>query len=157
MDLPQRTQRAPRKRINFGFRISDFGLDCRACLCALCVLCGEFFFVSGHIVAAPQEVVLVDGATFRGELVSIGGDGGVTFRAADTMEKKGEIRTLTLDELVRWGHPAALRPQPVVVLADGGRIISAADWAGGAVVKLDGDDLVVASDMWDEVRLGAGW
>jgi hypothetical protein len=66
------------------------------------------------------------------------------------------IRTLLLEELVRWGNPVAPRAQTIVVLADGGRIVIAADWTGGATVKLAGGDVVVVSDMWDEVRLARG-
>jgi hypothetical protein len=74
----------------------------------------------------------------------------------DVKDTKGEARTLALDELVRWGNPVSPRAQTIVVLADGGRIVTAADWAGGAVVRLVGDDVVLVSDVWDEVRLARG-
>ena len=140
---------------DFGLRISDW----LACVSPLLCLSVSSVVISSWLrcerSAAPQEVVPVDGAAFRGELVSIDADGRVTFRVADVKEKSGEIRTLSLDELVRWGNPVAPRPQTIVVLADGGRIVTAADWAGGATVRLAGDDVVLLSDMWDEVRLAA--
>src|SRR3954471_15375530 len=131
MDLPQRTQRAQRKRVNFGFRIADCGLDGRLALCVLCAVCGELFLVSTKVLATQQEVVPINGASFRGELVSVDAGGRITFRVADDNSKKVSDRMLTLDELVRWGNPLAPRPQTIVLLADGGRIMTAADWAGG--------------------------
>jgi sRNA-binding regulator protein Hfq len=131
----------------------DFGLDCRI---YLCVLCGEFLLVSAGVVAAPQEVVPVDGAPFRGELLSIDADGHVTFLLSGGKEKDGTVRSLSLKDLVRWGNPVAPRAQTIVVLADGGRIVTAADWTGGVTVKLAGGDVVVVSDMWGEVRLARG-
>jgi hypothetical protein len=153
MDLPQRSRR---KRINLGIRIWDVGLNCRVYLCALCVLCGESFSVSADVFAAPQEVVPVDGTAFRAELVSIDADERATFRLSGDKEKDGTIRTLSLKDLVRWGNPVAPRAQTIVVLADGGRIVSAADWTGGATLKLTGGDVVVVGEMWGEVRLARG-
>jgi NPCBM/NEW2 domain len=156
MELPQRARRARRKRVDFGFSILDFEWGCRVCLYALCVLCGEFVFVSTDAVAAPQEVLPVNGESFRGELVSIDAGGRVTFRVSDGKAKDGGVRTLPLEELVRWGNPMAPRAQTIVVLSDGGRIMTAADWASGATVKLAGGDIVIVSDMWGEVRLARG-
>src|SRR3954453_14283839 len=156
MYMPQRPQKTPRKRIDFGFWISDCGLLCRGCFCVLCVLCGEFCLDPSDAAAAPQKVVPVDGAVFPGELGSIDADGRVTFRVSDGKEKVGGVRTLPLNALVRWGNPVSPRAQTIVVLADGGRIVTSADWTGGATVKLAGDELVVLSDTWDEVRLARG-
>jgi hypothetical protein len=148
--MPQRAQRTQRKR-------QRSGLSWRTGLGVLCVVCGSFFFGSvGRAGAAPQEVVPVDGAAFRAELESVAADGRVTFRLPDGKDKQGAVRTLSLAELVRWGNPVAPRAQTIVVLADGGRIVTAADWTGGATVKLAGGDVVVASDIWDEVRLARG-
>jgi hypothetical protein len=154
--MPQRSQRAQRKRTDFGFRISDFGFSPSIVLCVLCVLCGYFFSGSAFAGAAGQEVVPADGAAFRTELVSIDAGGRATFRVADAKDKKGDVRVLALDEIVRWGNPVAPRAQTIVVLADGGRIVTAADWTGGAVVRFVGDDVVLVSDLWDEVRLARG-
>jgi NPCBM/NEW2 domain len=156
MKLPQRSQRTPRKRSDFGFRISDFGLERHVALCVLCVLCGFSFFNSSRGLAAPQEVVPVGGPSFRGELVSIDSRGRVTFRVNDGKEMDASVRTLLLDELVRWGNPVAPRAQAIVVLADGGRIVAAADWTGGATVKLAAGEVVILSDIWGEVRLARG-
>jgi hypothetical protein len=97
--------------------------------------------------------VPVEGPTFAGELVSIGADGRVTFRVVADDATNGEIRTLPLNDLVRWGHPVVPRPQTIVVLADGGQLVTAADWSGGAAVRLDGDAVVVLSDLFQEVPL----
>jgi sRNA-binding regulator protein Hfq len=144
----QRAQRTPRKK--------EFGLSWRTRLCVLCVLCGSLSSNVLRVGAAPQEVVPVKEAVFLGELGSIDADGRVTFRVADGKEKDGGARTLPLGALVRWGNPVVPRAQTIVVLADGGRIVTAADWAGGATVKLADGDVVVVSDMWDEVRLARG-
>jgi hypothetical protein len=40
-----------------------------------------------------------------------------------------------------------------VVLADGGRLATVADWTGGAAVRLDGESVVVLTDSFGEVRL----
>src|SRR4029079_18093024 len=68
----------------------------------------------------------------------------------------GETRTIALDELVRRGNPVAARPRTIVVMADGGQIVAAADWAGGAAVRLADKDVVLLSDTWNEVRLPRG-
>jgi hypothetical protein len=100
--------------------------------------------------------VPIAGGTFQGELVSIDASGLATFRVAKAKEQAGETRTIALDDLVRWGNPVAARPQTIVVLADGGQIVTAADWAGGAAVRLAGEDVVLLSDTWNEVRLPRG-
>src|SRR4051794_25165626 len=72
---------------------------------ALCVLCSYFSLVIGGASAARQEVVPIEGAAFRADLVAIDAGGRISFGVADTKEKKSDIRTLALDEFVRWGHP----------------------------------------------------
>jgi hypothetical protein len=65
----------------------------------------------------------------------------------------GAVRSIRFEELVRWGNPAAPRPQIVVVLADGGTLVAAAAWAGGAPVRLERESVVALSDTFGEVRL----
>jgi hypothetical protein len=113
-------------------------------LCALCVLCGK-----SSSVASPLQVVPVEGAAFDAELVSIGADKDLTFHVVE----KPEPMVLKLDALVRWGHTVPPRAQTLVTLTDGGRLVTAADWSGGAAVRLKGDDVVVRSDTWDEITL----
>lgn len=103
--------------------------------------------------AAPQEVVPVTGTPFNGELVSIDDAGRATFRLSVAKDSASGTRVLALDQLVRWGNPRAVKPQPVVVLADGGLLVAAADWSGGVAVRLVGGDVVLMSDEWGEVRL----
>jgi hypothetical protein len=93
--------------------------------------------------------VPVDGAAFSAELVSIAVDGNVTFRVS----VKGDPVVIKSGDLVRWGNPVPPKPQTLVVLADGGWLVTAADWSGGAAVRLNGDDVLVLSDTWDEIRL----
>jgi hypothetical protein len=97
--------------------------------------------------------VPIRGAAFQGELVSVDAAGRTTFRVSKGKEQTGETRTIALDELVRFGNPVAPRPQTIVVLGDGGQIVTAADWAGGAAVRLADKDVVLLSDTWNEVRL----
>jgi hypothetical protein len=60
---------------------------------------------------------------------------------------------LAIEAMVRRGSPARLAAQPIVLLSDGSRLVTAADWSGGAAVRLDGDSVVVRSDEWGDVRL----
>jgi hypothetical protein len=60
---------------------------------------------------------------------------------------------LRFEEFVRWGNPAPLRPQIVVALAEGGRLVTAAAWGGGAAVRLEGESVIVLSDVFGEVRM----
>ena len=109
--------------------------------CALCSI--EF------AVAASQEVVPLNGAPFAGALVSIDAAGSAKFRVAGTPE----LVELKLSDLVRWGNPVPPRPQTIVVLADGGQLITAPDWSGGAAVQLQNRNLTVISDVLDKTIL----
>ena len=112
-----------------------------ACLlCALCVLCGRF--LCDEAWAAEPAVVSVEGGPVEAKLVGFGADGRITFLAKAPL-------TIPVGELVRWGHPALARPQTLVLLADGSRLVTAADWSGGVAVQLDGETVVVRSDAWD--------
>src|SRR5688572_17622037 len=64
--------------LHLSFCILHFAFSSQ---CSLC-LCGYFFFWSTSVAGAPQEVVLVDGDMFVGELDSVGADGVVVFRRA---------------------------------------------------------------------------
>src|SRR5687768_2951100 len=91
---------------------------------ALCVLCGYFLFLTTRGSAA--EVVPLEGAPFNGELVSIDAAGRATFRvteaggtvaeatAPSAVKTNSNTRVMHVDDLVRWGHPAPLRPQTLV-------------------------------------------
>jgi hypothetical protein len=146
MRSPQRTQRA-RREGDFGLRIEFGKLSRAACgvleflLCVLCVLCGELF-----ADGTPQYFVPLEGAWGNATLVSIA-DAKVTLRGNDIPQ------TYKLADLVRWGNPVPPRPQTLVVLADGGQLVTAADWSGGAAVRLKGDSVVIYSDTWDEVPI----
>lgn len=110
----------------------------------------------GQCSAAAPWVVPVDGAPFPAELVSVDKNGEFAFRTIgqnDEVLTTANLRTFSADDLVRWSHPKPPRPQPIVLLADGSRLVAAADWSGGAAVRTEGDSLVVLSDFWDEVRL----
>jgi hypothetical protein len=136
-------------------------------LCPLC-LCGYFFFVPSVASAAPQEVVPVEGETFVGELVSVGAEELLTFRvvvgestvaeatAPSATAGKLATRQMKWDALVRWGHPVAPRARSIVVTADGGQIVTAAEWSGGAAVRLEGDSVVLLSDTFGEASLPPG-
>jgi hypothetical protein len=113
----------------------------------LCALCGcSGFFPVASLNGAPNLVAL-NGTPVEAALVSADSTSKLSFRSSD--------RTISLpfNELVRWGNPVPPKPQIMVVLADGGRILTAAAWAGGAPVRLQGDSLIVLTDIWDEVLL----
>jgi hypothetical protein len=116
----------------------------------LCVLCGcSFVFVTPTGHAAPTLVPL-DREPVEAELVSLDADGILTFRSS---AEANDSLSLSLDRFVRWGNPVFPEPQIIVVLADGGRLVTAAAWAGGVPVRLDGDSLVVLTEVWGERRL----
>ena len=129
--------------------MADFGLQSfiaagvlRFLLCVLCALCGDTF-----AIGPQQQAVPLEGPPFAAQLVSIGADGQVTLRGDD-----GPI-TIKIEDLVRWGHPVLPRAQTIVVLADGGQIVTAADWSGGAAVRVKADEVIVLSDTWDKVTI----
>jgi len=95
--------------------------------------------------SALQLVVPLDGEPFEGKLHTID-EHGLTFVGQTKV-------TLPLDQFVRWGNPVEPRPHTFLVLADGGRLVAAADWVGGAPVRLDGDTIVLQSALLSEVRL----
>jgi hypothetical protein len=121
---------------------------------AFCILCFSSCPLSlcGSLSAAPL-VVPVDGETFAGELVSIDTEAGrIVFRPAT--ESAAPNVDVAITDFVRWSHPALPRPQTMVLLTGGSRIVTAADWSGGAAVRMDGDALVVRSDIVNETKLG---
>ncbi len=121
-------------------------------LCALCVLCGKSFYDVAR--AAEPVVVSVDAPRGEAKLVGFRADGMVKFQAVSPPAKAGSPEMLIrVDELVRWGHPALPRPQTLVLLADGSRLVTAADWSGGVAVRLDGEIVVVRSVAWHEAKL----
>jgi hypothetical protein len=106
------------------------------------------------VAAEVQQVVLVEGPTFDAELVSIGDDGDVLLKRvaenpADEAASPGDV--VRLRDIVRSGNPIGLKAQPIVVLADGSLIVAAADWSGGAAVRLEGDSFVVLANLLGEV------
>ena len=116
-------------------------------LCALCALCGCSGFLPTASLNAMPNLVGLNGTPIEAALVSVDSTSKLSFQSSD--------RTVSLpfNELVRWGNPVRPKPQIMVVLADGGRLLVAAAWAGGVPLRLDGDSLVVLTDIWDEVRL----
>jgi hypothetical protein len=102
-------------------------------------------------------VTPVAGEAFAARLVSVDGAGRVIFQpeAEDGAAAKA-VDAMAIDEMVRWGSPARVAAQPIVLLSDGSRLVTAADWSGGAAVRLDGDSVVVRADEWGNVRLPRG-
>jgi hypothetical protein len=114
----------------------SFLLSAIACACVL--QGGPFIF------AETQQVVPVAGAPFIGELISIDAQQQVSFR----VDGKSEPIVVPLSNLVRWGNPLPPRAQTIVVLADGGQLVTAADWSGGTAVQLKQNQFDVLSDTW---------
>jgi hypothetical protein len=112
--------------------------------CVLCVLCGD-----SKLFAEPQQLVRVDGAPALGELLSIDSDGTVAFRVAE----QTEALIIKASDLVRWGNPLPPRAQILVVLANGGQLVTSAAWSGGAAVQIKGSEVLVRSDIWEDVKL----
>ena len=123
------------------------GHEVKSILRALCALCGCSGFLPAASLNAMPTLVELNGTPIEAALVSVDSTSKLSFQSSD--------RTVSLpfNEFVRWGNPVRPKPQIMVVLADGGRLLAAAAWAGGVPLRLDGDSLVVLTDIWDEVRL----
>jgi hypothetical protein len=123
-------------------------------------LVGHWSLVIGHFltVLAPNSVraelppvIPATGDPYPAALEAIVPEGRVTFRVeADGVT---DYRTLPIADFVRWSHPRPLRPQTLVLVDDGSQLVAAAEWSGGAAARLDGETLVVLTDLWDEVRV----
>jgi hypothetical protein len=129
--------------LHFAFSILHWSFAVR--LCALCVLCGNSSLAVQS--SGAQEVVLLNGERFTAELVSINSEGRASFRPE---------RSVPLAEIVRWGFPVGTRPQPIVLLEDGSRIVAAAAWSGPLPIELLRDELIVRSDLVDDLRMPRG-
>jgi hypothetical protein len=114
----------------------------------LCALCGILVFLAATPVAAARTLVPLDGPAVEAELISIDSSGAVVLRSASEPPS-----TLPFSRVVRWGNPLPPRPQIIVVLADGGRLLTAAAWSGGAPVRLEGNSVIVLTDAWGELVL----
>jgi hypothetical protein len=135
---------------NCKLQIAKFNNDLQFEICilqlsfrVLCVLCG--CLPSAALTASAAELVRLEGEPIETEL-----------QAADSKNLQFTAKaplSLPMDNLVRWGHPRGPRAQIMVVLADGGRLMAAAAWAGGAPLRLDDDKIVVMTDTWGEVPL----
>ena len=92
--------------------------------------------------AAPQPPLLVpvDGEPFHAKLTAVDANWKLTFDVA------GKSRTLAAADLVEWGHPAELRKGPVIVFADGGRLVA-------AVAEADKTRLSVNSRLLGALKL----
>ncbi len=83
--------------------------------------------------AEPPQAVPVDGKPFRAELASVA-DWQLTFKPG------GPLQTLPAASLVRWGQFVDPLRGPVVVLADGGRLV-------GPVLRADRSTVVAEPDL----------
>ena len=154
-DLPQRHREHGEENCKCKLRMRipiaiDLHLAFAFSPCSLCPL-WLFLLRRDSRAAAPQEVVVA--SRRRGVCWGVGVDDADGWRVAMFVAAKRLAVRCRLDELVRWGNPVLPRPQTIVVLADGGRLVTAADWSGGAAVRLEGETVVVLSDAFGEVRL----
>src|SRR5687767_4518552 len=79
----------------------------------------------------PHTVRLVDGSRFNATLAGID-DSGVTLVSG------GKDRTLALDDLLDWGHPAEIRKGSYLLLSDGGVVV-------GEVTSVTAEHVVIGS------------
>jgi hypothetical protein len=114
----------------------------------------------GSIVGAPQEGVLVDGTGFEGALVSVAMDGEILFRGEIAGHPPAEAgspgRAFQVRDVVRWGNPVMARGGAIVVTANGGRLVTAAEWAGGGAVRFADEKFIMLSPLFGEVPLERG-
>jgi hypothetical protein len=110
---------------------------------ALCALCGYLSCAAAQLSAA--ELVRVQGEPVDTALQAVNFEA-ITFVGQEPF-------TLPMDELVRWGDPVEPRPQIVLVLSDGGRLVTAPAWSGGAPLRLDGEHVIALTEIWGEERV----
>ncbi len=109
-----------------------------ACSLLAAMICGMGCF--GEAAATEATFVPTRGAPIPAALVDIRAD------LALTLETSDGRRTQAADSFVRWGEPHAARRGPLVLLADGGLLVS-------DVVAVDDERLLLASNLWGEVSL----
>lgn len=101
----------------------------------------------------PQQLVPLVGAPFDAEVVGVS-DGKISLRVVGQPTADQPVETgLPLAKIMRWGNPTSPRPQPVVVFADGGLLVAAAQWSQGAAIRLAGGQVTVVSDTFGETWL----
>jgi hypothetical protein len=108
------------------------------------MLCGN-----SELFAEGQQLVLVESTPAIGELLSFDTNGKTAFQIAN----RTEPLVVDVANVVRWGNPVTPRPQILVVLAGGGQLVAAANWSGGAAVQIKANDVLVRSDVWDDIAL----
>ena len=124
------------------------------CCCVLVAALSSASVIGAEKFGPAGTVVPVEGEAFAARLVSVDAAGRIVFQPeAEDGAAAAAVRELAIDEMVRWGSPARVAAQPIVLLSDGSQLVAAADWSGGAAVRLDGDSVVVRSDEWGDVRL----
>ncbi len=94
-------------------------------LCARILTAGVFISaatatLNAPAAAQPPLAVPVDGEPFQAKLTNVDAQWRLTFEMA-----RKKSRTLAAADLVEWGHPTELRKGPIIVLADGGRLVAA--------------------------------
>lgn len=135
----------------------------RVFLVSLCALClgGSLLLEQGAASDATAQLLTIDSVGFDATLQAVDADGNVVFQVATPGVESSEAgsptsierRSVSIDELVRWGHPAPRKAQPWVVLADGSLLVASADWSGGASVRTEDEAVVVLTEAFDEVQL----
>jgi hypothetical protein len=101
----------------------------------------------GAVSSGAQPLELVDVAIPGAELVSIDSGDGASFTAGD------ESITRPIRDIVRWGHPAAPRNRPTLLLADGSRLVAAEVWTAGGSIQLASDSCTVVHPTLGRLEL----
>src|ERR1700741_4577282 len=107
MYLPQRTRRTQRKQ-DKEVLLERVALTSRSpflsFLCGLCVLCGSSFSAC-ETIAAPQELVTVEGGAVSAELIKIkDGEASFGWKAEGPSLQALVHDSFALDKIVRWGN-----------------------------------------------------
>ncbi len=96
--------------------------------------------------AEPETVVPVDGARFPATLEGLDQDGQLTF------DQAGNKKTLTLDELVRWGTPRDPKAGSLLVLNHGAVVVATNISLADDQLSFDSSLLGESSIELDQVR-----
>ena len=94
------------------------------CVQFIFLLLSIHFCLTTKAIAQIPLAVPVDRDPFHAKLTDVDAQWRLSFDVAGGVPARGS-RTLAAADLVAWGHPAELRKGPVIVLADGGRLVAA--------------------------------
>lgn len=100
----------------------------------------------------PREALLIGDKPISATLESLQ-DGVAKLAIAGGEARGGQLREVPLQQLVRWGAPAAPTARPTVYLRDGSVLVASLAWSRDGVVRQEDDRWEVRHNTLAPVRL----